>query len=144
MPEFQRINGFVEHLAHGRMDFSSDQLVIALTNTAPSAETADPTILTTDAYKLALTEISYTGISSRNLTKTYSAQSNGVYKLVIQDLTLNFTATIAPFRYIYIYNDTKTNDPLIAYYDYGESLSFINGESLVIDFDDTNGAFTFS
>jgi hypothetical protein len=144
MPAFNRINGFIEHLAHGVHDLSSDQLKIALSDTAPSAESVDPTILTANAFLANVTQISYTGISSRDLTTLGSAQSSGIYKLSIQDLTLSFTDTIAPFRYAYVYNDTATDDPLIGWYDYGSSLSFIAGESLVIDFDDTNGAFTIA
>jgi hypothetical protein len=144
MPAFNRINGFSEHLANGVHNLGSNQLKIALSNTAPSSESTNPTLLTVNAFLANVTQISYTDISSRNLTVTGSSQTAGVYKLSIQDLTLSFTGTIAAFRYVYIYDDTAASDPLIGWYDYGSSLSFISGESLVIDFDDTNGAFTIA
>lgn len=146
MVAFNKINGFVEHLAEKVHNLGSDQLVIALSNTAPSAETPDPSVNTADAVLANVTEISYTNVSSRNITTSASAQASGTYKLTLADLTLNFTGAVGPFRYVYVYNDTPSSpaDPLIAWYDYGSSLSFINGESLTIDFDDSNGAFTIA
>lgn len=144
MPVFNKVKGFVEHMAEGVHSLGSDQLVIALSNTAPSSESTDPTVLTTSAILANVSQIDYTNVSSRNITTTSSAQTLGTYKLTLTDLVLSFAGSVGPFRYVYVYNDTPTSpaDPLIAYYDYGVSLSFISGESLRIDFDDANGAFT--
>jgi hypothetical protein len=46
---------------------------------------------------------------------------------------------VGPFRYIYIFNDTVTADPLIGYYDYGTSLTLNNGDTFTLDFSATNG-----
>jgi len=47
---------------------------------------------------------------------------------------------VATFRYVVIYNDTSTNDELIAWFDYGASgVSLADTETLLIDFDGTNG-----
>ena len=90
-----------------------------------------------------ITEIAYTnlsGVNPRFLTKTSSDQTAGLYKLVLQDLTLTCGATTLPtFRYIVVYNDTAAGDPLIAYYDYGGPISLAPGETFLIDFDPTNG-----
>lgn len=146
MPAFNKINGFIEHLAEKVHNLGSDQLVILLSNIAPGSETPNPALLTADAVRANVTEIDYTNVSSRNITTTSSAQTSGTYKLVLADLTLNFTGAVGPFRYVYVCNDTPTSpaDPLIAYYDYGSSLSFISGESLTIDFDASAGAFTIA
>jgi len=70
------------------------------------------------------------------LTVSSSAQTSGTYKLVVNDLTLTSTGgTTGPFRYIYIYDDSSTGDKLIAYYDYGSSLTLNDGESLNLNFD---------
>lgn len=131
MATFNKFNSFVEALAEKVHNLGSDQLVVALTNTAPNA---------TDTQLSAITEISYTNCSSRNITTTSSAQTSGTYKLVLTDLVLTASGgTVGPFRYVVIYNDTATNDELIGYYDYGSSLTLNSGETLTIDFDATNG-----
>lgn len=117
---------FVEAVAEKKHNLGSDQLVVALTNTAPNA---------TDATLSQITQISYTNLSSRNLTTTSSSQTGGTYSLVLQDLTLTATGgSVAPFRYIVIYNDTASNDELISYYDIGSSITLADGESYLLDF----------
>jgi hypothetical protein len=135
MASFNKINSFVEFLAEKRINLGSDQLVVALTNTAHTStwdELAD------------LTQISYTNLSSRNITTTSSSQTSGTYKLVLADLVLTASGAVGPFRYIYIYDDTATNDDLIGYYDYGSSISLASGDTFTIDFDGTNGVLTIA
>jgi hypothetical protein len=144
MAVFNKLNGFVEHLSEGVHNLGSDQLVLALSNVAPSSETTPPTSSTAGCILANVTEISYTGLSTRDLTTTSSAQSSGTYRLVLDDLTLSSTGTVGPFRYIYLYNTTPTSpaDPLIGYFDYGANLTLNTGESLTIDFDQASGAIT--
>lgn len=130
MATFNKFNSFVEALAEKVHNLGSDQLVVALTNTAPNA---------TDTQLSAITQISYTNLSSRNITTTSSAQSSGTYKLVLADLVLTASGAVGPFRYAVIFNDTATNDELIGYYDYGSSISMANAETFTVDFDGTNG-----
>ena len=116
MASFVKVNKFVENAVHD-MDLASDQLAVALTNTAPGSESTDPTG-DSGGVIANLTQISYSNCSSRNLTTSSSSQTGGTYKLVLADLTLTASGTVGPFRYIYIFNDTVTADPLIGYYDY--------------------------
>lgn len=131
MASFVKFNAFVEALAEGKHDLGSDQLVVALTNTAPTAAT--------DAVLTDLTEITYTNLSSRNVTTTSSAQSSGTYKLVCTDLVLTASGAVGPFRYVVLYNDGATNDDLICYWDRGSSVELANGDTFTVNFDDTNG-----
>jgi hypothetical protein len=133
MATFNKFNSFVEALAEKVHNLGSDQLKIALTNTSPSAGNS----MLTD-----ITEIDYTNCSTRNLTRTSSAQTGGVYKLVLADLVLTASGAVGPFRYIIIYNDTAMNDELIGWYDYGSSITLGAGETFTIDFDGTNGVIT--
>ena len=140
MATFTKLNGFVEHLAEKVHNLGSDQLVVALSNTAPGSEATPPTGATTACKLSNVTQVSYTNCSSRNITTSASAQTSGTYKLTLTDLVLTASGgSVGPFRYVYIYNDTATNDELIAYYDYGSSITLAAGETLTIDFDGTNG-----
>lgn len=135
MATFTKFNAFVEALAEKKHNLGSDQLVVALTNTAPSASNA----VLTD-----ITQISYTNLSSRNVTTTSSTQTSGTYKLVLGDLVLTASGAVATFRYVVLYNDTATNDDLIGYYDYGSSLTMASGETFTVDFDPSAGALTLA
>lgn len=98
---------------------------MALTNSAPSA---------TNSILTDITQISYTNLSSRNLTTASSSQSSGTYSLVFNDLTLTASGAVATFRYIVIYDDTVANDPLVCWFDYGSSVTMANAETFLIDF----------
>ena len=139
MASFVKVNDFVVNAVHN-MDLESDQIAVALSNTAPGSESSNPTA---DGNGIIgnVTEISYTNCSSRNITTTSSSQSSGTYKLVLADLTLTASGTVGPFRYIYIFDDTVTTpaDPIIGYYDYGTSITLNNGDTFTLDFSPTNG-----
>jgi hypothetical protein len=140
MATFVKLAGFVEHLAEKEHNLGSDQLVVALTNTAPGSESTPPTGATGTNVLANLTQVAYTFCSSRNITTSASAQSSGTYKLTLTDLVLTASGgAIGPFQYIYIYNDTSTSDKIINYYDYGSSITVNDTETFTIDFDGTNG-----
>jgi hypothetical protein len=131
MATFTKFDVFTENLAEGVHDLGADTLKIMLTNSAP---------LVTNTVKANLTEISpgngYTA-GGTAVTVTSSAQSSGVYSLVGNDVV--FTASggsVGPFRYAVLYNDTPTSpaDPLIAFWDYGSSVTLASGEALTVDF----------
>lgn len=132
MTALTKINGFAEHLAEAVHNLGSNQLVIALSNTDP---TTDGVQASTAAAVLAtVTQIAYTNLSSRNLTTSSSAQTAGTYALVLNDLVLSASGTVADFRYVYVYDDTATNDDLIGVYDNGSVVSMTTGETFTIDF----------
>lgn len=145
MATFNKVNDFVVNAVHN-MDLESDQVVVALSNTAPGSESSDPS---TDGNGVLgnVTEISYTNCSSRNVTTSSSTQTSGTYKLVLTDITLAASGgDVGPFRYVYLYNDTVTSpaDPLIGYYDYGLSLTLNDGDSFTLDFSAANGVLQIS
>ncbi len=124
MATFNKFQSWVDYLAEG-VNCSSDQFVVALTNSAPSA---------TNSVLTDITQISYTNLSSRNITTSSSSQSAGTYSLVFADLTLTASGSVGPFRYVVIYDDTVVNDPLVGWYDYGSSITMASSETLLIDF----------
>ena len=142
MATFTKINDFVEDVAEKVHNLASDDLTVALSVTAPGAEGSNPTE-DGNGVLANVTEIAYTNLSARVITTTSSAVTSGTYKLTLTDLTLTASGgAVAAFRYIYIYNDTATNDELICYYDYGSDLTLSDGESLTLDFSAADGVLT--
>jgi hypothetical protein len=145
MATFNKLNGFVEHLAEKVHNLGSDTLTVALSNTAPGSESTPPTGATADCVLANVTQIAYTNCSTRVITTGTSAQTSGTYKLTLTDLTLTASGgSVGPFRYVYIYNDTAASDQLIGYYDYTSSITLASGESLLINFDDAAGVLTIA
>lgn len=136
MATFNKLNGFVEHLAEGVHNLGTGALTLALSNTAPGSESTPPTGATSACVLANVTQISYTNLSSRLLTTASSVQSAGTYALSVNDLTLTASGgSVGPFRYIYVFNDTPTSpaDPLIGYFDYGSSITLADGETFTFD-----------
>jgi len=132
MATYNKINSFVEAVAEKVHNLGSDTLTIALTTNA-NAPVASNTQLSN------ITQISYTNLSARVPTISSSSQSSGTYKLVLADLVLTASGAVATFRDVLLYNDTATNDELIAWWDYGSDVTLANGETFTLDFDGTNG-----
>lgn len=139
MATFTKFNAFVEHLSEGVHNLGSHQLVVALSNDVP-----DPAA---DSVLADLTsQISYTNLSSRNLVVSSSAQTSGTYRLIINDIDLNATGAVGPFRYVIIYNSQSVGvtNAMIGYYDYGSSITLQTGEKITLDFDPVNGILSLT
>lgn len=142
MATYNKIADWVEN--EGEVaDLDGDTFIIALSNTAPGAEGTPPT--GDGAGVLAnVTQIAYTNLSSRTLTLASSAQSSGTYTIDFNDITLTSSGgSTGPFRYVYIYDDTPVSpaDPLVCYFDYGSSITLLDGETLDITFN-ASGLYT--
>lgn len=140
MATYNKFQQFVKDLIDGVHDFDAHTFKVMLTNTAPVA---------TNTIKSNLTEISAgSGYTAGGTATTITTSvATGVAKVTGTDVT--FTASggsIGPFRYAVLYNDTPTSpaDPLIAWWDYGSSITLADTEQLVVDFDGTNGIFTLT
>jgi hypothetical protein len=137
MATYQKFNAFTENQLISNMDWNADTFKVMLCNTAPVA---------TNSVKADLTEISAgNGYTAGGTATTISVtRSSGTTKVVGTDVV--FTAsggTIGPFRYAVLYDDTPTSpaDPLVAFWDYGSSVTLNSGETFTVDFDATNGIF---
>ncbi len=130
MASYNKFDTFVADIANKVHNLGSDQLKVALTDSAPVA---------TNTVLANITEVSYTNVSSRSITTTSSTQSSGTYKLILADLTLTASGVVGPFRYLVIYNSTASGGPLIAWYDYGSEVTMQNTDTFKLDFDNTNG-----
>ncbi len=126
MATYNKFNAWAENMVE-TANLATDQFVVALTNTLPTAA---------NSVLADITQITYTNLSSRNITTTSASQTGGTFSLVLADLTLTASGAVGPFRYVVIYDDTPTSpaDPLVCWYDYGSSISLANGETFTVDF----------
>lgn len=106
-----------------------------LTNVAP---------VQTNSVKADLTEIAAgNGYAAGGTVTTVTVtRASGTTKAVGTDVV--FTAsggTIGPFRYASLYDNTVAAPvaPLVAFWDYGASITLNSGETFTVDFDGTNG-----
>jgi hypothetical protein len=134
---YNKFNAFSAAAMNKVHNLGSDQLTIALTASANAP-------VATNAVIADLTQISYTNLSSRNLTLTSSTQTSGLYKLILQDLLLTASGAVATFRYVVMYNSTAASGNLISWWDYGADVTLANTETFNIDLDQANGVFSFT
>lgn len=139
MASYNKFNAAAENLVEA-INLNSDQIALALcaSGSAP---------VNTNSLLGDLTTISYTNLSSRNVTTSSSSQSSGTYKLILTDLTLTASGgSVAAFRYVVLFDDTPSSpaDPLLGWYDYGSALTLADTETLLVDFDGSSGALSLS
>lgn len=139
MATYNKFQAFVEALAEKTHNLGSDTLKVYLTNNTPDAAA--------DAVFADLAEIAsgngYTA-GGNTAAQTSSTQAGGIYKLVLADPNI-WTATggsIGPFRYAVLYNATTPSGNLIAWWDYGTSITLNAGDTFAVDFDPTTGVLT--
>lgn len=141
MAAYVKYQQFAEDLGNKIHDLFgiNDTLKVMLSNTAPN--------VATHAVRADVTELATAnGYTSGGAdTQNDGTETAGV--LTVTGVDVVFTAaggSIGPFRYVILYNDTPVApvDPLIAYWDYGSSITLLDTETFTVDF----GAsmFTFS
>lgn len=121
---------------------ATDSWRLALSNTAPS--------VANDTTLASATELSTGGGYTAGgvvCTVTSSAQTAGVYKLTLAapaSPTWTASGVGFTFRYVLLYN--LTNTQLVAYWDYGSSVTMngTNGDTFTPTLDASNGTFTVS
>ena len=135
MATYNKFQIFVADIANKVHNLGSDQLTVALTDSAPVA---------TNTVIANITQISYTNLSTRNITTTSSTQTSGTYNLKLTNLTLTASGTVPQFRYVVIYNSTAASGNLIGWYDYGSEVNMVSGDTFAISFDGTNGLISLT
>ena len=149
MASYNKFNNFTLDLLQGCHDFAGDTHAptykVMLTNTAPVA--------TNHLYgDISATEVAngfgYT--TGGTAVAMGVAYVSGTTAQVTPPSDTTFTASggsVGPFRYAVLYNATTTtpeNKPLVAWWDYGSSVTLADGETFTVDFDQINGIFTIA
>lgn len=123
-----KFNSLSEALCEAVHNLGSDALKVALSNTAPSASSAQLSDIT------QITAANGYSSGGFAITVSSSEQAGGTYSLVLNAATLTASGgSIGPFRYVVLYNDTAASDELIAYFDRGVELTLADGEAYTID-----------
>jgi hypothetical protein len=130
-----KVNSYVEAVHEKVHNMQTDTFKLVLCDAAhpPSSATTKLSDLTT---------VSTTNTVTMTLQVTSSSQTSGTYKWIVADFTITATGAVGPFRYFVIYDDTATNDEVVCYADYGSEITLANGDTVPMNFDDTNGVFT--
>lgn len=142
MAAYNKFQDFVEQLVKGKHNFDAagDVFKVYLTNATPDAGA--------DAVKGDLAEFAGgTGYTAGG-TDVQNTVSETTGTVTIGATDVQWTAGAADwaaFRYVVLYNDTQTSpaDPLVAWWDYGSSLTLGNGETFTVDFG-SNTLFTLT
>lgn len=135
MATYNKFEKFVEDFANKVHDlFGSggtiDAVKVYYSNAAPN--------VATHTIKTDVAEITnQNGYAAPVSVTPVGTRSGGT--LTLQGTSFTTTAsggTVGPFRYPVLYNDTPASplDPLIAYWDYGSSITLQDGESFSVKF----------
>jgi hypothetical protein len=137
MAAYNKFQDFSEQLIRGVHDWDAHTFKIALSNTAPTA--TDASLATGGAHPPPAAANGYT--AGGTATTISIAEVTGT--TTVQGTQVVFTATaggIGPFRYAILYNDTATSpaDALIAWWDYGSSITLADTETFTVQFNSTS------
>jgi hypothetical protein len=131
MAAYNKFQQFVEDIGKKVHNLDTDTLKVMLVNS--------PAPVATNTVKGDLTEIAAgNGYPAGGADATgVFTETTGTSQLAGTDIV--FTAaggSIGPFRYAVLYNDTPTSpaDPLIAWWDYGSSITLLDTETFTVDF----------
>jgi len=139
MAAFNKFQDYVEQVNKGVHNWSSHTFKAAFSNSAPVATNTVLSDITQIATAGGYTAGAGGGVTLDTVTLT---EASGTAKVTIADEVFTATgASVGPFRYVVIYNDTATSptDALVCWFDYGSSITLADTETFTIDFDATNG-----
>lgn len=153
MAAYNKFNSGIADLL-GAINLGSDTLNLLLTNTAPNvADTVVDTTTATCTIKATslAAEIAagngYVKIGA-SITITTNSQSGGTYTLAGNQIVWTASAgTIGPFRYVTLFDITAATTatrPVIAWFDYGSSITLNSGETFTVQFNSANPGTIFT
>lgn len=137
MASYNKFQDFTEQMARGVHDFDAHTFKVMLTNSAPVA---------TNAVKADITEISAgNGYSAGGTATTISiSETTGTTTVSGTEVVFTATGAFGPFRYAVLYNDSAASKNLVAWWDYGSSISLSDGETFTVKFSSTSPGAIFT
>ena len=126
MASMTKAHCFVGDLGLKKHELNTDQLKVYLTNATPNV---------TNSLKSSVADISNTiGYAPADTINLYSA-TGGTGTMTATDVTWTASGgTFGPFRYVVLYNETATDDPLVGWWDYGSNITLNDTETFTVDF----------
>jgi hypothetical protein len=140
MAAYNKFLDFSEQLAKGVQNFGTDTYKVALSNTLP---------LNTYTSLSEITQISAgNGYTTGGSTTTTSVgETSGTSTVSGTEVIFEASGgTIGPFQYAVLYNDSATSpaDALVAWWDYGSSVTLADGETFRIQFNNASPGAIFT
>ena len=138
MATYTKFQDFSEQLVEGIHDWDAHTFKVLLTLTAP---------VVTNTVKADLTEIAGgNGYTAGGATTTI-ATSETTGTTTVTGTEVTWTASggaIANFRYAVLYNDTSASDNLVAFWDYGSTVTVATGETFTAKFNNASPGTIFT
>lgn len=151
MAAYNKFNQFTEDVCRGVYNFSSTTPAAAR-----GAHTFGVFLINTPAPTSS--NAVYADISANEISAGGGYSTGGITNAGMTDSTSSGTEKavygtnpvwtgsgggMGPFRYVVVYDTTPTTPlkPLIAWFDYGSSISLNAGDTFTVSFDGTNGLF---
>lgn len=129
MATYNKFEGFVGYLGLATVNLNTDLLKVYATNAAPSASADDTK---TDLAEITAENGYPSGGSD---TQNAYSEASGTGTLTATDVVWTASGgSFGPLQYIVLYDDTHANDILIAWWDYGSSITVQNGETFTVNF----------
>lgn len=133
MAAYNKFQDFVEQVLTAKHDFTAAGHVFKVyaSNAAPSASA--------DAVKADLAEITAVNGYPSGGTDVANTLSETTGTATVAGTDVVWTASGGSFgalQYVALYNDTQTSpaDPLVSWWDYGSSITVLDGETFTVDF----------
>ncbi len=128
---FHKFQDFAEQWGKGihQLHAAGHTIKVYLTNNTPDAAL--------DAIKtdlVGITEGAGFGYDPADVQNDYT-EAAGTGTMTAVDVTwIAAGGSFGPFRYVILYNDSAANDNLIGWWDYGSSITILDGENFKVDF----------
>lgn len=140
---YNKFNQFAADLANKVHNLAADTFKLMLTNTPPLATNATYTDVNTGEV---VNGNGYT-TGGTAVVVLSSVQVGGLEKWIIQAAAPTWLAAggpIGPFRYLILYNTIPITKPLVAWFDYGSSITLALGQPFTATPDPVNGILLLS